>query len=112
MRTQIKSEKEFEMLSIETKTETETAVVILDGRLDTSTAPDLSNVMNSLPDTVTDLAFDCEKLEYISSAGIRVVLAAVIEMSGKGSKVKMLHPNQEAIKILEMTRLTEEVTIE
>ena len=112
MRTQIKSKKEFAMLNIETKTENEKAVVILDGRLDTLTAPDLSNVMNSLPDTVTDLTFDCEKLAYISSAGIRVVLAAVIQMGGKGSKVKLLNPNQDIIKILDMTRLTEEVTIE
>lgn len=56
----------------------------LDGRLDTSTAPLLENELNDSLDGVTELMLDLEKLEYISSAGLRVILSAQKIMNKQG----------------------------
>lgn len=56
----------------------------LDGRLDTSTAPLLENELNDSLDGVTELVLDLEKLEYISSAGLRVFLSAQKIMNKQG----------------------------
>lgn len=56
----------------------------LDGRLDTSTAPLLENELNDSLDGVTELVLDLEKLEYISSAGLRVILSAQKIMNKQG----------------------------
>ena len=61
----------------------------LEGKLDTGTSPELSKVLNSSLDGVNELVFDFEKLFYISSAGIRVLLTAQKTMKTQGTmKVK------------------------
>ena len=58
------------------KTQNEKALTIaLEGRLDTLTAPELEAVLNDALAGVEELTFDFEKLDYISSAGLRVLLA-------------------------------------
>lgn len=60
---------------------------LLDGRLDTLTAPDLDAAIKEVLGDAEKLVFDLEKLEYISSAGLRVLLGAVQAMDGKGGMV-------------------------
>ena len=60
-------------------------VIVLEGRLDISTAPDLDKVVNNDLDGVTELIFDLEKLNYISSVGLRVLLFAQKKMNRQGS---------------------------
>lgn len=48
--------------------------ILLDGKLDTNTSPELSKVLDELPDQIEELKFDLAKLSYISSAGLRVMI--------------------------------------
>ena len=73
------------MLNIEKQINGSEATVRLEGRLDTTTAPELENELKSFMESITSLVFDFEKLEYISSAGLRVLLTAQKFMSRKMS---------------------------
>lgn len=99
------------MLNITKKTENETAVFELEGRLDTVTSPDLENELRAAMESVRTLILDFEKLSYISSAGLRVLLSAQKIMNGKG-EMKVLHVNNTIMEIFEVTGFTEVLTIE
>ena len=75
-------------------------IVSLDGRLDTMTAPELESVLVCNYEGVTALTFDCEKLSYISSAGLRVLLTAHKRMKGA---MKLINVNELVMEVLEMT---------
>ena len=88
-----------------------TLTVLIEGRLDTSTAPELeSNLRDSL-DGVAALNLDLEKLEYISSAGLRVLLAAQKIMNKQG-EMKILHVSEAVRDIFEITGFDAILTIE
>ena len=74
--------------------------IALEGRLDTMTAPELEAVLGNALKGVTELTFDFEKLEYISSAGLRVLLAAQMTMNAQGT-MKVLHINEIVAEIFE-----------
>lgn len=83
----------------------------LKGRLDTSTAPQLEKELAESLNGVTDLVFDLEKLEYISSAGLRVLLSTQKKMNAQGSMiVKNVIP--EIAEVFEITGFNEILTIE
>ncbi|MBP5207590.1 MAG: STAS domain-containing protein [Clostridia bacterium] len=83
----------------------------LEGRLDTNTAPELEKTLNGSLDGVNALTFDLSGLEYISSAGLRILLAAHKKMSGKGSM--KIRGAQSAIKeIFDITGFSSILTIE
>ena len=98
-------------MSIE-KTLTGTDLTIaLTGRLDTMTAPELEAELNqSLPAAET-LTLDLSKLDYISSAGLRVLLSAHKVMSGKGG-MKVTHVNEVVQEVFEVTGFADILTIE
>ena len=75
---------------------------LLEGRLDTLTSPDLEGKVNETVDNATKLIFDLDKLEYISSAGLRVLLGAAQEMEGRGEMV-VCHLTQPVKEIFELT---------
>ena len=85
--------------------------VALEGRLDTMTAPELEAELKTALEGVTDLTFDLEKLDYISSAGLRVLLAAQKTMNRQGS-MKVTHVNDIITEIFEVTGFTDILTIE
>lgn len=84
--------------------------VSLEGRLDTTTAPELEVAIKDL-DGVTELIIDMAKLEYISSAGLRVLLAAQKVMNKQGS---MLIKNvcSDIMEVFEITGFTDILTID
>ena len=86
-------------------------VVALDGRLDTVTAPQLEGELKGLYEGVTELEIDCEKLEYISSAGLRVLLSAQKVMNKQGSMV-VKNVSEEVKEIFEVTGFSDILTIE
>ena len=93
------------------KTRNENALTIApEGRLDTMTAPELEAVLKEELEGVTDLTFDLEKLDYISSAGLRVLLSAQKTMNRQGS-MKVLHANDIIMEIFEVTGFTDILTI-
>ena len=99
------------MLNIEKRTNGSELVVALEGRLDTITAPDLEKELQESLDDVKLLTLDFEKLEYISSAGLRVLLSAQKTMNKQGS-MKIINAREEIMEIFEITGFTEILTIE
>lgn len=85
--------------------------VALDGRLDTTTAPQLDNELKTALDGITKLDFDLANLEYISSAGLRVLLSAQKVMNKQGEMV-VKNANEEIKEIFEVTGFVDILTIE
>lgn len=86
--------------------------VMIDGRIDTKTAIVLEGELkHSITNDIDCLIFDFEKVEYMSSAGIRVIMAADKVMSRQG-EMKLIHVNEEILDMLDMTGLTDVLTIE
>ena len=99
------------MLNISKKIEDGKAVFALEGRLDTVTAPDLEKELKGSLDGIQDLVMDFEKLEYISSAGLRVLLSAQKVMTKQG-KMVIIHVNESIMEIFEVTGFADILTIE
>ena len=83
----------------------------LTGDLDTLTAPDLERELAVSIGEARSLVFDCAKLAYISSAGLRVLLGAQKTMNRQGS-MKLLHVGDNIMDIFEVTGFTDIMTIE
>ena len=99
------------MLNISKESNATSLTVILEGRLDTTTAPDLEKELKDSLDDVTELIMDFEKLEYISSAGLRVLLSTQKIMSRQG-EMKLIHVSDTIMEIFEVTGLADILTIE
>ena len=99
------------MLDIEKTTEDKRIIYSLEGRLDTTTSPDLEKEVEALPEDIQELVFDFEKLDYISSAGLRVLLAAQKLMAKQGD-MKVVNVNESIMDIFEVTGFTDILTIE
>jgi anti-sigma B factor antagonist len=81
------------------------------GRLDTTTAPSLETAVSEVVGTCENLILDFAGLEYISSAGLRVILKAQKAMAAKGG-MKLLHVNETIMEIFEITGFSDILTIE
>lgn len=99
------------MLNIEKKTDGSSLNIALEGRLDTMTSPQLEETLKDSLDGVTSLIMDFEKLEYISSAGLRVLLSAQKIMNKQG-EMKLIHVNEVISEIFEVTGFSDILTIE
>ena len=86
-------------------------LIALEGRLDTMTAPELEATLKDALTGVEELTFDFEKLDYISSAGLRVLLAAQKTMNRQGS-MKVKNANEIIMEIFEVTGFADILTIE
>ena len=98
------------MLNIVKTIDNGKAAIALEGRLDTVTAPELEKELKSSLEGVSELTLDFEKLEYISSAGLRVLLAAQKAMNKQG-EMKLLHVNETIMEIFEVTGFSDILTI-
>lgn len=85
--------------------------VALEGRLDTTTAPKLEEELRSSVDGITRLIFDVEKLEYISSAGLRVLLAMQKLMNQQGEMV-LQNVIEAVMEVFEVTGFSDILRIE
>ncbi|MGN0320519.1 MAG: STAS domain-containing protein [Lachnospira sp.] len=83
----------------------------LEGRLDTTTAPELETELKRSLNDAKELEFDFTNLEYISSAGLRVLLAAQKVMSKQGSMV-IKNVNEVVMEVFEVTGFVDILTIE
>ena len=88
-----------------------TLTIALEGRLDTMTAPDLEAEVNKSLEGVDSLIMDFAKLDYISSAGLRVLLSAHKAMSGKGG-MKVTNVNEIVQEVFEVTGFADILNIE
>lgn len=83
--------------------------VALEGRLDTTTAPDFESFINDNIVGATSLVIDCSKLEYVSSAGLRVLLSAQKRMK---NAMKLTGVCEIVMEVFEMTGFADILTIE
>ncbi len=93
------------MLTIAKELSGDTLDVKLTGRLDSATASQFENEVNNHLDGVNNLNIDCEGLEYISSAGLRVFLSACKEIGTRGTHT-IKNCNEVVTGIFEVTKLT------
>ena len=95
-----------------TKNQNGTALTIaLEGRLDTMTAPELEAELKAALGGADSLTLDFSKLDYISSAGLRVLLSAHKAMSSKGG-MKVTNVNEIVQEVFEVTGFADILTIE
>ena len=85
--------------------------IALEGRLDTTTAPELEAELNQSMPGAESLTLDFAKLEYISSAGLRVLLSAHKVMAQKGG-MKVIRANEIVTEVFEVTGFADILTIE
>ena len=85
--------------------------IALEGRLDTVTSPDLETELKASLEDADSLVLDLSKLEYISSAGLRVLLSAHKSMAGKGG-MKVTHVNEIVSEVFEVTGFADILNIE
>lgn len=85
--------------------------ITIAGRLDTTTAPKLENELKDSLDGVTELVLDFEKLEYVSSAGLRVLLSAQKVMNKQG-KMVIHNVCPDIMEVFDITGFSDILTIE
>lgn len=85
--------------------------VALEGRLDTTTSPDLEAALSNALDGIDKLTLDFAKLAYLSSAGLRVLLATQKKMSKQGSMV-VKNVNETIMEVFDITGFVDILTIE
>lgn len=83
----------------------------LSGRLETNTAPDLQKVVYHELEGITELNVDIKELEYVSSAGLRVLLAATKKMKLKGGITTIYNANEDVMEVFEITGFNEILNI-
>ncbi|MBR4879416.1 MAG: STAS domain-containing protein [Clostridia bacterium] len=98
-------------MTIEKKINGESVTLIVSGRLDTQTAPELENELDAVLPGIKELAFDMTNLEYISSAGLRVILKAQKAMNVQGS-MKLTGVNDSIMEVFDITGFLDILTIE
>ena len=98
-------------MTITTSREGEKMQIVLEGRLDTTTAPQLEVELKRSISGITELIFDFAGLEYISSAGLRVLLAAQKVMNKQGS-LTIRNVNSVVMEVFEITGFVDIMTIE
>ena len=98
-------------MTIEKKINGESATLIVSGRLDTQTAPELEAELDGVLAGLKELTFDMTNLEYVSSAGLRVILKAQKAMNAQGS-MKLTGVNDSIMEVFDITGFLDILTIE
>ena len=98
-------------MTIEKKINGEAVTLVVSGRLDTQTAPELEAELDSVLAGLKELTFDMTNLEYVSSAGLRVILKAQKAMNAQGS-MKLTGVNDSIMEVFDITGFLDILTIE
>ncbi|MGN0501382.1 MAG: STAS domain-containing protein [Ruminococcus sp.] len=100
-------------MQIKTDVNNSKLLISLSGRLDTITSPQLEEEINNISlDEIETIIFDVKELEYISSAGLRLVLKAHKKMTAQGGQLKLINVNDMIMEILDMTGMSDFLDIE
>ena len=98
-------------MTIEIKRDGQSTTVEIKGRLDTTTAPTLDKAINEEREGTKDLVLNLDGLDYISSAGLRVILSAQKRMQQIGS-MKVTNVCESVMEVFEMTGFADILVIE
>ena len=99
------------MLNITKKQEGTALTVILEGRLDTNTAPEFQAEVEPMLSGINELTLDCKALDYISSSGLRVLLTFEQELEGQGKTMQLCHVNDIIRDVFDVTGFLEILNI-
>ncbi len=99
------------MLNIKSDLTGEKMNIALEGLLDSKTSPDLEAVLSEHLSSLTEICFDFEKLEYLTSAGLRVLLIAQQEMDDKDGKMTLINVSDDIMKVFKYTGFVDVLTI-
>lgn len=83
--------------------EKQNANMLVEGRVDTTTAPDLEKEINAAMEKAETITLDCSKLIYISSAGLRVLLSAHKAMAKKNGRFELTNVGEDIMEIFTIT---------
>lgn len=98
-------------MTVTTKLEGAKLTVAAEGKLGTTSAPELEKAVKNHINGVTELIFDFEKLEYMASAGLRVLLSAAKVMKKQGS-MKIVHVTEPVMEVFTFTGMADVLDIE
>lgn len=99
-------------MEVKTTIEETTATLAVSGKLTVQTSPDLSEAIDKLPSDVAALLIDLAGVDYIASAGLRVLVAADKMMVSRGGSMTLLHPCASVMEVFDMTGLCDIFNIE
>lgn len=99
-------------MQINTTIDGTNATMTLDGTLTVASAPSLEAAFADLPEEVNDIALDLAGLEYIASAGLRVIVAQVKSMNASGGTLRVTNPNDEVMEVFDVTGLVDILRID
>lgn len=83
------------------------ATIALVGNLTVATTPDLEAAFAELPEGVADITLDLSRLDYVASAGLRVIVSQAKKARENGGSVRLENPNDEVMEVLDVTGLVE-----
>lgn len=86
--------------------------VTLEGRLDTTTSPELEKSLQENLNGVQEVTMDFAGVEYVSSAGLRVLLSVQKRMNSAGGSMRLLHVNDSVMEVFDITGFADILTIE
>ena len=98
-------------MTINKTTKKDSIILAIEGRVDTTTAPQLDDMIKEAAKTANILVLDFEKVEYISSAGLRVLLTGHKAMANKYG-LKIINANEDIKEIFEVTGFSDILNIE
>ena len=99
-------------MNIAIKKNDSTLTITLQGRLDTSTSPELEKALQENLSGVQKIIMNFSDVEYISSAGLRVLLTAQKRMNAADGSMKLLHVNESVMEVFDITGFADILTIE
>ena len=83
------------------------ATIALSGNLTVATTPQLEAAFADLPENVLDVTLDLANLSYVASAGLRVIVAQDKKVHQNGGSMRIAHPNDEVMEVLDVTGLVD-----
>lgn len=99
-------------MEVKTSIDGSRALIAPKGKLTVRTSPDLGAAIDSLPADVCDIDIDLTDIEYLASAGMRVIVSADKLAVSRGGTLRLLNPSNQVVEVLDMTGLTEVLAIE
>ena len=94
-------------MEIATSIDSSSATIGLIGNLTVATTPDLEAAFAKLPEDVADITLDLSKLDYVASAGLRVIVSQAKKARERGGSVRLENPNDEVMEVLDVTGLVD-----
>ena len=99
-------------MELTTSIDGSSATVALIGNLTVATTPDLEAAFAGLPEDVIDITLDLSQLDYVASAGLRVIVSQDKKVHQSGGSVRLMNPNEEVMEVLDVTGLVDILEIE